>query len=508
MSIKNTIKENGVIYTPEWIVDHILDLCNYKLNIYDKKVLEPGCGEGAFLTKIVERIIIDARDNNINDQDLLMVLSQNVFGLDIDAQAIEKCKIKLNNICDKYNLSKCSWDNIKVATILSSKTIEDYTSNFDFIFGNPPYVRIQNLDKISREFIINNCKFCESGSTDLYIAFFELGFNFLNDKGILGYITPSSYLTSATGKELRGYLSSVNMVEILVDFEHHQVFEDATTYSLITIFNKQFNKETMKLYKGDTTSIRYDSRLSIKDLGKDHWVLEKSSILNKINLIKKRGTPLSKVARIHTGIATLKDELYIFNDPPITVCKDGKKIATITLKSGRKFDIEKSILKKIIKASTWKGEDQKLFIIFPYKKVNGKHVIIPESEMEDRFPLTLNYFKRVKHTLNERDKGDKAKLAKYPAWYAFGRSQSIDTSFEKKIITAGLNKKPNFIICDDENTTYYAGYSIHCDFDHKKIIERLNSKDMEYYINFTSKDYLGGYKSYSKASIKDFGIAK
>ena len=49
-------KINGVVYTPKWIVDLILDNIEYKNNIYDKKIIDPSCGEGNFLVVAVEKI--------------------------------------------------------------------------------------------------------------------------------------------------------------------------------------------------------------------------------------------------------------------------------------------------------------------------------------------------------------------------------------------------------------------------------------------------------------------
>jgi adenine-specific DNA-methyltransferase len=43
----NEEKTNGIVYTPQWIVDNFRYL-NYKNNIHDKKIIDPACGEGAF----------------------------------------------------------------------------------------------------------------------------------------------------------------------------------------------------------------------------------------------------------------------------------------------------------------------------------------------------------------------------------------------------------------------------------------------------------------------------
>ncbi len=99
--------------------------------------------------------------------------------------------------------------------------------------------------------------------------------------------------------------------------------------------------------------------------------------------------PLGKIAQIHVGITTLADDFYIFKDP---IIEDDKAI--IKLKDGRVFTIEKDILKRIVKVSVLKSpnEEQNRWIIFPYKKVNGKHTIIPEEELKNYIQIHINTF--------------------------------------------------------------------------------------------------------------------
>ncbi len=92
------------------------------------------------------------------------------------------------------------------------------------------------------------------------------------------------------------------------------------------------------------------------------------------------------------------------------------------------------------------------------------------------------------------------------AWYAFGRSQGLDTSWGKKILVSPLSIKPNFIVWEKEDYTFYAGYCIKFDGDLHWLAEQLNSKDMEFFIKYVGRDYQNGYKSYAKSFISKFGI--
>lgn len=81
----------------------------------------------------------------------------------------------------------------------------------DYVIGNPPYVRVHNLDDNVLD--IRSFSFGTSGMIDLYIIFYEIGLNMLNSNGILVYITPSSSFTSIAGSPMRKYLNKNNVLE-------------------------------------------------------------------------------------------------------------------------------------------------------------------------------------------------------------------------------------------------------------------------------------------------------
>jgi adenine-specific DNA-methyltransferase len=456
-------KINGIVYTPQWIVNLILDNIEYKNDIYDKKIIDPSCGEGNFLIIVVERFLNDSIKNNLNSDKIRKSLCNNIFGFDIDKDAITKCKSYLNNIIKNYGIDKVEW-NIMTIDSLNKRIIKQYFNCFDYVVGNPPYIRIQHLGEDRRKRIQKDWYFCRNGSTDMFIAFFELGFNLLNETGKLGYITPNTYFKTETAKVLRYYLMNKKIIKSLIDFNYHQVFDNATTYSAITILDKNWRQNKFNYLSGDKERVKFIDKVELTNINYNKWILASKKVLKRIKEIETRGIPLGKIAKIHVGITTLADNYYIFKDPIIQENK-----AIIKLKDGRKFTIEKDILKPIIKVSILKSPDdeQNRYIIFPYKKINGKHVIISDNELKDLYPYTYKYFLAIKDRLSLRDKGKKNSVA----WYAF-----------------------------------YSGYCIKFDGDLDWLAKQLNSEDMEFYIKYVARDYQNGYKSYAKSFISNFGI--
>ena len=214
---------------------------------------------------------------------------------------------------------------------------------------------------------------------------------------------------------------------------------------------------------------------------------------------EEKGKRLGDIANIHVGITTLADKIYI-----MPLIKIEKNYIFLQSKFNDIIKIEKEILKPIIKVSTLKNnkEEIKEYILFPYKKVNKKYQIIPEQELQEKYPNAYNYLLNMKDYLDKRDNGKPNSVS----WYAFGRTQSLNTSFGEKILFSTMNKKPNFIYHKNTEATFYSGYCIKFSGNNKKLLKQLNSERMENFIEISSRDLRGGWKAYNKKIVQEFTI--
>lgn len=197
--IKNVKKSKGRVYTPDYIVNNILDMAHYvDENIIEKHVIDNSCGDGAFLCTIVSRYCDIALKKGMSPDCLKTHLEQYIHGIEIEPAEHKKCLENVSKIAAEYGITTdISWDIICANTLTEDK----YNGKMDFVLGNPPYVRVHNLDEsfdIAKKF-----SFAQDGMTDLYIVFYEIGLKMLNNNGILGYITPSSFFNSLAGNYIR-----------------------------------------------------------------------------------------------------------------------------------------------------------------------------------------------------------------------------------------------------------------------------------------------------------------
>lgn len=221
-------KEQGIYYTPGFIVGYIvkntlkpaLDKCKSVYDLQKIKVLDPACGSGSFLIKAMDLIYEKYQEfgNQGGVYTKLSILLDNIYGVDLDPQAVEIARLNLllNTLEDRAKLPFLD-KNIKNGNSLISGTDEELKKyfgknfrdkkpfnweeefpevfkqgGFDVIIGNPPYVFTrENIEENEKKFYLDKYTLTEF-KLNTYILFIEKSFNLLDGKGNLGFIIPNN----------------------------------------------------------------------------------------------------------------------------------------------------------------------------------------------------------------------------------------------------------------------------------------------------------------------------
>ena len=478
-------KRHGIVYTPEPIVELILDnvLPRSYDELADAVVCDPACGDGAFLTAVARRFL-----SRLNRADAMRALRR-LTGYDIDENAVAECKANLDRtIAEHYPGERVDW-NVSVRDALDRPSFAADCGRFTHVIGNPPYVRVQHLEQAGRARLARRWSLLR-GATDLYIVFYELALDLLRAGGRLGFITPSSWLRSDSGSLLRNHLVKSHDVKKIIDFAEHQVFPDVTTYTAIAIVEKggATDRIAVETYDGEAVNGGGFAQYDKGDPSSAWWIARSEPDWIRMRELMHRGQPLGDIADIHVGIQTLADGVFI-----------------LPHESAALMRLEGWMLRDIVKASVMKdGQDPvKRVVIFPYDD-NGK--LLPEDDISAHAPNVYEWLSSNKERLLGRDKGrfDPRR------WYGFGRQVSIVSGFGDKILTSGMNLRPNFQQCPIPEATFYAGYCVkpkpHYRGTIGELLKILNSDDMEFFIKNTSRPYQGGWMSYAKSFIEKFPV--
>lgn len=454
-------KLNGRFYTPESIVNNILDLSGYYGQIILKKhAIDNSCGDGAFLVAIVNRYCNEFLKTSSDLFSLSKELSNYIHGIEIDNIESKKCIENLNNTVKQYGLNNIVWDINCADALITDK----YDGKMDFVLGNPPYVRVHNLGHSFDN--IKKFSFAQSGMTDLYIVFYEIGLKMLNNNGILGYITPSSFFNSLAGKFLRIHLINNNLLDKIVDLKHFQAFA-ATTYTTIAILKNNRLKKTTEYYQFESKNNfpYYVDTLSIED----YYICGNFYFSEKYKLQELKNILNLTIAKDHfavkNGFATLADSFFI-----------------------GQFDFDEFTI-PIIKASTGK----QYRCLFPYK--NGR--LVPYEDLTNNSSIK-SYLEAYKDLLLKRS------LEKSNDWYGFGRTQGINDVYRCKYSINALIKTQNdlkLIKCD-KGVGVYSGLYILTEVDENTLRDMLYSDDFISYISLLGKYKSGGYYTFSSKDLK------
>ena len=277
-------KEQGIYYTPKFIVDYIvqnalgpvLNECKTITDLQKIKILDPACGSGSFLVAAINLLIRKYEEFGAKANGLLkiQILQNNIYGVDLDQQAVELTRLNLllNTFDSQIKLPNLG-ANIKNGNSLisgSDEELEKYfgknyhdrkpfswqeefpevfmQGGFDCIIGNPPYVILDSSNE-QLEFFKKYYTSSQGGKTNLYKTFIEKGVELLKKDGLLGFICPSSYLSSADSKTLRReLLEKTNLIEIIEYSEKDRIFEAVTQALTTIIIQKTQNHANHKLH--------------------------------------------------------------------------------------------------------------------------------------------------------------------------------------------------------------------------------------------------------------------
>ncbi|MBT7237609.1 N-6 DNA methylase, partial [Candidatus Woesearchaeota archaeon] len=172
--------------------------------------------------------------------------------------------------------------------------MHDVESGFDLVIGNPPYVQLQDKEKIplkyQKELEDENYEtFAKTG--DIYSLFYERGASLLKDNGILTYITSNSWMRTKYGKSLiRYFKKEANLIRI-IDFVDVQVFETAIVASNILILKKENftnNIEAVNIDAdfedaGNLKNYIYANKVVLDDLSEEGLVIGTQEVLDLKN---------------------------------------------------------------------------------------------------------------------------------------------------------------------------------------------------------------------------------
>jgi hypothetical protein len=558
-------KAGGVKYTPVYIVENIVGNTlghilkgKTPLEVVLISVLDPACGSGSFLIVAYQYLLDWHREWYIQNLVPLLqsgikpssneirrllpgvetgkkgrkketelpiyqgrggewrlttaerkrILLNNIYGVDIDRQAVEVTKLSLllkvlegendetiskqlklfqeRALPDLSNNIKCGnsligWDILNDNPGMGQEEIDrinpfDWEKEFPEIFqrggfsiviGNPPYVRQEGLGEFKGYFQKHYKVY--QGTADLYAYFIERGVSLLREGGIFSYIVANKWMRANYGLPLRAWLKE-QCIEEIIDFEDLQVFQGATTYPCIIRITKSKPHTSFEVTQIKTLEFQNlsdyvkENHYNVNQLVLDDkgWFLTDERTQALLSRLKALGVPLSDYlsGKIYYGIKTGLNEAFVI---------DGSTKERLIAEDARSAELIKPFLAgRDIKRYEMPAND-KYLILMPRgwtreRSENSKDAF---GWFRQNYPAIANHLQPFSEAAEKRyDKGEH--------WWELRACDYYDEFEKPKIMYLVFQVKPAFTF--DEAGTYANNAVWITPISDKTLLGILNSK--------------------------------
>ncbi|KZE43305.1 hypothetical protein AVW09_00760 [Microbacterium sp. T32] len=324
------------MYTKDWVVDLMLDLVGYdeKADLGADTIVEPGCGDGAFLRRIVPRLVRSAETYGRPIRDLSAAIR--AFELDTRVASIARESVVetlvAHGVSDKDSARLAdSW------VVEGDFLLGDVGDQVQWVVGNPPYVRVEETS--ADEYTKYRAKWkTMTGRADVYIGFYEAGLSLLKSGGQLCFICADRWMHNQYGAGLRKHIIDGFALRALIEVHDVDVFDvPVAAYPAVTLIqraehsstslataNSQFDdaggQRLLRWLKSHDRSDCADESFSASLLSGQFksdtsWPSGPPERLRLIADLEHRLPSLSEVGiSVRVGLATGADRVYVVDD--------------------------------------------------------------------------------------------------------------------------------------------------------------------------------------------------
>lgn len=227
----------GAVFTKDWVVDFVLDVAGYTTDadLLTGCVIEPSCGDGAFLGRVVSRLCERARGDRALSAESLAPC---VRAYDVDGAFVSASRTIVRNVLEGFGLSSTDSGMLADTWVLQGDFLLSEVPTAQWVVGNPPYVRASLIPREQRRAYGEVLSSVTMGS-DLYVGFFEKGLNVLTMDGALCFICSDRWLQSRYGSRLRAYVSRDYSLDAHIRMHGVAAFEDdVSAYPAISLIRR------------------------------------------------------------------------------------------------------------------------------------------------------------------------------------------------------------------------------------------------------------------------------
>ncbi|WP_049971004.1 Eco57I restriction-modification methylase domain-containing protein [Haladaptatus cibarius] len=427
-------------------------------------------------------------------------------------------------------------------TVLSL-VVKNYME-YDYVVGNPPYVRIQNLPDEQKAMLDELYEESTTGNYDIFCPFYQRGLEWLTEgSGRLGFITPNQFMVTDYGEGIRNVMRNEANIEEVYDFRDSGVFEDATNYPAIVILEDEEDEDArneneircvrVKANVDDDSGRELDEQIitAVRDhrgepgysdefidvfdfpqgeLDDGYWSLmppEELGVFRKLE--QESNERLDGITdSVFAGTQTSANKVYVvtpLNANRIEPNEGGDTVRIVPSGEEKEYEIETDLLRPWLDGKDirrWQADWSGQHVILPYditKNEDGEleSELYAEDYLRENLPLTWEYFEQHREKLESRES---SKMEGRDDWYGFIYPKSHDRFERPKAIGAHISENARFMV-DDTGVWYFKtayGIQLLPEIDEltEVIAAQMNSKALDFYFKHITTVKAGGFYEY------------
>jgi len=319
--------ERGAIYTKREVVEFMLDLAGYEPSqpLHRMRLLEPSFGGGEFLLAAIRRLMSAFKASGSQSD-----LANCIRAVELHQSTFNATKEKIDSLLSEHELGEAERSRLISVWLKSGDfLLHPMQGRFDFVVGNPPYVR---QEMIPPALLGQYRKLYATlyDRADLYVPFIERSLALLADGGQLAFICADRWTKNKYGGPLRAMVSGGFHLRAYVDMVDTPAFDsDVIAYPAIMLVERAEGGATMVAERPDI----YGDKLALlaKSLragkpspehsvslvehagsGSEPWVLSSSGKRTLLRRLEAQFPALEEAGcKVGIGVATGADKAFI-----------------------------------------------------------------------------------------------------------------------------------------------------------------------------------------------------
>jgi tRNA1(Val) A37 N6-methylase TrmN6 len=562
-------KAGGVFYTPPWLCNEVVSRTLKPIlgaTTPDQlrrsktkriRIVDPSCGSGTFLVAVYRQLLdwylvyyladvtrwsktrpprIErnaAGDLALSLDERKRILTDHIYGVDLDAQAVEVAKLNLLLVVLEDQTAAGLQDQLSVfkarvlpdldANIKCGNSLVNYDfyadddleavetnpmkafdwrtlvgGQYEAVVGNPPWLMAgynpsrEYVDYLARTYA------AYTGKADLYYLFLERSLQLVSPSGRVGMVVPSKMYTTRAAKGLRRLLTQPLVVEGMIDFGVEKIFERATNYTQAIFLDQSRPSDGDVAFARATAQFRSVSQ----------WVLETSRLTEarwdtnspEAQLIWEHMRSVGN--RLEDVVTGFGNGVQSGADPLLVLAED----------EVRSLGLERDVARPFLRGRDIRGGDvvpAQKYLVFPYKESRGDFAIFDDADLANR-PALKSYLDKHRAKLETRRWFGQSATQLTGHWWGLMYVDDAARFAAPHLLTPSLADRSHFALGDGSlfatGTAGVTSVILKRREDASWLLALLNSRLISEYIVAHSTPYQGGYFKFSAPYLRHVPI--